>query len=63
MITRAALHQAAGDPTTARNVLHRAHGIFQELGTLDEPARAEAAFAKLDRGLPIGLLGRSGEKR
>jgi hypothetical protein len=57
MVTRASLRQAAGDPTTARQLLDRAAAIFKKLGTLDEPARVEAARAALDRGSPIGLLG------
>ena len=56
MITRAALRQSAGDVATARALLDRARAIFRELGTLDEPARVEAALAALDRGSPIGLL-------
>jgi tetratricopeptide (TPR) repeat protein len=56
MVTRAALHQAAGDFTTAHRLLDRAEVIFRELGTLDEPARVEAARAALDRGSPIALL-------
>jgi tetratricopeptide (TPR) repeat protein len=56
MMTRAALRQAAGDAATARALLDRAEAIFQALGTLDEPARVEAARAALDQGTPIGLL-------
>ena len=63
MVTRAALRQAAGDFATARDLLVRAQAIFRALGTLDEPARVEAARAALDSGLPIGIFGRSGEKR
>ena len=55
MVTRAALRQAAGDVATARQLLGQAHAIFDALGTLDEPARVEAACAALDRGAPIGL--------
>ena len=54
-MTRAALRQAAGDVATARQLLGQAHAIFDALGTLDEPARVEAACAALDRGAPIGL--------
>jgi tetratricopeptide (TPR) repeat protein len=57
MLTRAALRQAAGDYTTARQLLDRAAAIFEELGTLDEPARVEAARAALDDGSPVSLLG------
>jgi hypothetical protein len=56
MITRAALRQSAGDVATARALLDRARAIFYGLGTLDEPARVEAALVALDRGSPIVLL-------
>jgi tetratricopeptide (TPR) repeat protein len=56
MMTRAALHQAAGDVATARALLDQAYAIFQALGTLDEPLRVEAARAALDQGNPIALL-------
>ena len=56
MLTRAALRQRAGDTTEARRLLKRASTLFGELGTLDEPARVEAALAALDRGSPIALL-------
>jgi hypothetical protein len=56
MITRAALRQTAGDVAPARVLLDRARAIFCELGTLDEPARVEAAVAALDCGSPIPLL-------
>jgi len=56
MLMRAALRQSAGDLATARQLLDRAHAIFQSLGTLDEFARVEAAFAALDRGLQIRTL-------
>jgi len=56
LVTRAALRQAAGDLAAARDLLDRAHVIFQELGTLDEPARVKAALVALDRGSPIPLL-------
>jgi class 3 adenylate cyclase/tetratricopeptide (TPR) repeat protein len=56
MVTRAALRQAAEDLTTARQLLDQADAIFRKLGTLDEPARVEAARAALDRGSPIRLL-------
>jgi class 3 adenylate cyclase/tetratricopeptide (TPR) repeat protein len=54
IVTRAGLRHAAGDLATARDLLDRARAIFQELGTLDEPARVEAAYAALDRVEPIG---------
>jgi tetratricopeptide (TPR) repeat protein len=56
MMTRAALHQAAGDVATARALLDQAYAIFQALGTLDEPLRVQAARAALDQGNPIALL-------
>jgi class 3 adenylate cyclase/tetratricopeptide (TPR) repeat protein len=56
MVTRAALRQAAGDPATARQLLDQAEAIFMALGTLDEPARVEAARAALDRGEPISVF-------
>ena len=56
MLTRAALRQRAGDTTEARLLLERASTLFGELGTLDEPARVEAALAALDQGSPIALL-------
>ncbi len=56
MMTRAALRQAAGDTAAARDLLTEAGAIFRALGTLDEPARVDAARAALDRGAPIGLL-------
>jgi class 3 adenylate cyclase/tetratricopeptide (TPR) repeat protein len=55
MVTRAALRQAAGEVSSARQLLDQAHAIFHALGTLDEPARVETARAALDRGAPIGL--------
>jgi tetratricopeptide (TPR) repeat protein len=57
MVTRAALRQAGGDVAAARQLLDQAGAIFQALGTLDEPARVEAARAALDRGSPIARLG------
>jgi hypothetical protein len=56
MLTRAALRQRVGDAAEARRLLERAAALFHELRTLDEPIRVEAAFAALDRGLPIALL-------
>jgi tetratricopeptide (TPR) repeat protein len=55
MITRAALRQTAGDVATARALLDQAATIFHALGTLDEPARVEAARTALDGSAPIGL--------
>jgi tetratricopeptide (TPR) repeat protein len=56
MVTRAALRQAAGDPATARRLLDRAQAIFKALGTLDEPARVDAAYGALDRGARIRTI-------
>jgi class 3 adenylate cyclase/tetratricopeptide (TPR) repeat protein len=56
MVSRAALRQAAGDTVAARQLLHEGHAIFCTLGTLDEPARVEAALAALEGGKPIPLL-------
>jgi len=56
MVTRAALRQAAGDIAAARRLLDQAYAIFCALGTLDEPARVEAARAALDRGSAIPLV-------
>jgi tetratricopeptide (TPR) repeat protein len=56
MLTRAALRQAAGDLSAARQLLDRARAIFETLGTLDEPARVKSALAALDRGSKIPLL-------
>jgi len=52
MVTRAALRQAAGDLTTACDLLDQAGAIFHELGTLDEPAarRSCARRARPRRG-------------
>jgi hypothetical protein len=58
MVTHAALRQAAGDPFTAQQLLDEAEAIFHELGTLDEPARVEAARAALRRDEPIGFMTR-----
>ena len=46
----------AGDIAAARRLLDQAGTIFEALGTLDEPARVEAARAALDRGTPISRL-------
>jgi tetratricopeptide (TPR) repeat protein len=56
MLTRAALHQKAGDLTVARKLLNQAEAIFEALGTLDEPVRVKSALAALDRGSQIPML-------
>jgi class 3 adenylate cyclase/tetratricopeptide (TPR) repeat protein len=56
MITRATLRQTLGDVAGARRLLDRADAIFRALGTLDEPARVEAALAALNLGVRIPLL-------
>jgi hypothetical protein len=56
MVTQAALRQAAGDAEAARAFLDQASAIFDELGTLDEPVRLEAARTALDEGMQIGLF-------
>ena len=55
MVTRAALCRVAGDAAAARAFLDQASAIFHELGTLDEPARVQAARTTLDSGAPIPL--------
>jgi tetratricopeptide (TPR) repeat protein len=47
MVTRAALHQRAGDILTARQLLEGANEIFRTLGTHGEFGRIEAALAGL----------------
>ena len=56
LVTRAALHQSAGDAAAARRSLDHADAIFQALGTVDEPARIAAARAALARGEPMPLV-------
>jgi len=56
MVTLAALRQTASDSPSAHRLLDEAQAIFKKLGTLDEPARVEAARAGLDRGQPISLF-------
>jgi len=60
MMTRAALRQA-GDDVVARQQPGQADTIFRERGTLDEPARVEAARAALDRGAPTHLSAAGGQ--
>jgi tetratricopeptide (TPR) repeat protein len=61
MVTRAALHQKAGNLASARQLLDEAGAIFEALGTLDEPARVKLALAELDRGSQIPMLARNRE--
>jgi hypothetical protein len=56
MMTRAALHQRAGNIASAYQLLNQAYAIFQTLGTRDEPARVKATLVALDNGRPIRLL-------
>ena len=56
LVTRAALHQSAGDAAAARRSLDHADAIFQALGTVDEPAHVETARAALAHGKTIQLL-------
>ncbi len=57
LITRAKLCQSSSNVAAARALLEEAGGIFDTLGTLDEPARVRAALTALDRGSPIPPLG------
>ena len=56
MVARAALRRNAGDPTRPGDSRQAAE-IFRALGTLDEPARVDAARVTLDRGSSTGLSG------
>jgi tetratricopeptide (TPR) repeat protein len=56
MVTRAALHQAAGDVKEARELLGQANAMLLRLGTLDESARVELALTALGRGAQIPFL-------
>jgi class 3 adenylate cyclase/tetratricopeptide (TPR) repeat protein len=56
MVTRAAVRQRGGDRDGARRLLGQASAIFEALGTLDEPARVNAAVVALERGSQIPLL-------
>jgi hypothetical protein len=44
-VAKAARQRARGDTTSARELLDRALGRFEELGTLDEPGRVRKALA------------------
>ena len=46
-VVQASLRRAAGDRAGAREVLVHALALFEELGTLDEPAHVRAALASL----------------
>ena len=54
-VTHAAICQAERDTATAWRLLDEAEAMFRALGTLDEPARVEAARAALASGSPIRL--------
>jgi hypothetical protein len=47
LVLQAELSRRRGDPEGARKLLDRALGIFEDLGTLDEPARVRAALERL----------------
>jgi len=57
LVTHARLCQGLGNFAEARGFLEEAGGIFDTLGTLDEPGRVRAALTALDRGSPIPPLG------
>jgi tetratricopeptide (TPR) repeat protein len=52
MITCAALRQRQGDAAAARQLLADSRAIFEQLGTLDDLARADNALAALDPASP-----------
>lgn len=60
LLTRAALRQRNDDTAAARRLLEEALISFRDLGTLDEPARVEAALSALEHGTPIPLLNGGG---
>jgi hypothetical protein len=47
LVAQAQLRQRAGDQARARELLAQALGLFEALGTLDEPLRVRAALAAL----------------
>jgi tetratricopeptide (TPR) repeat protein len=47
LVAQAHLHQAAGNPSGARELLERALALFEALGTLDEPRRVQTVLAAL----------------
>jgi len=57
LVTHARLCQGLGNFAEARGFIEEAGGIFDTLGTLDEPGRVRAALTALDRGSPIPPLG------
>ena len=57
LVTRARLSQSSGDFAEAWGLLEKAKGIFEALGTVDEPHHVNAALAALDRGSSIRPLG------
>jgi class 3 adenylate cyclase/tetratricopeptide (TPR) repeat protein len=50
LVAQASLRRLAGDRAGARQLLGRALALFEELGTVDEPAHVRAALAALDSG-------------
>jgi tetratricopeptide (TPR) repeat protein len=48
LVAQAELRRAEHDAASARKLLERALTIFEELGTIDEPARVRATLAQLD---------------
>lgn len=56
MVLRAALRQRVRDNAAARQLLDKAHAIFQALDTHDELARVEVALSELDSGSQIRSL-------
>ncbi|MBV8736391.1 MAG: AAA family ATPase [Alphaproteobacteria bacterium] len=57
LVTRARLYQNYSNFRAARELLEEAAAIFSRLGTLDEPARVNAALIALERGSPTQPLG------
>lgn len=51
LATRAKLSQS--NPAEARRLLHEAMGLFEALGTMDEPVRVREALTALDRGSSV----------
>jgi DNA-binding NtrC family response regulator/tetratricopeptide (TPR) repeat protein len=58
-VAQAGLRLAAGDRAGARDLLKRALGVFEALGSLDEPPRVRAALASLAAEGPDQQPGRT----